>query len=154
MNNKEYNVKDKVWIHIGERTLVEGRVVDIVNLAHLGECHDSKDELYIIEIKTGIEDIYEVRRWTEISPDARGPINLFRKTNVQKEQRYLKKVGVILPIEQHGDPLADSITEDLLEPTADQITAALVRSEQSSKHQTMSQEGKPKRRTFKKKKPL
>jgi hypothetical protein len=154
MNNKEYNIKDKVWVHIGERTLTEGRVVDIVNLAHLGEGHDPADEIYLVEIKTGIEDIYEARRWNEISPDARGPINLFRKTNVQKEQRYLKKVGVILPIEQQFNPLADSISEDPLEPTADQITAALVRSEQSSKHQTMSPEGKPKRRTFKKKKPL
>jgi hypothetical protein len=153
MNNKEYNIKDKVWVHIGERTLIEGRVVDIVNLAHLGEGHDPTDEIYLVEIKTGIDDIYEARHWNEISPDARGPINLFRKTNVQKEQRYLKKVGVILPIEQRFDPLADSI-EDPLEPTSDQITAALVRSEQSSKHQTMSPEGKPKRRTFKKKKPL
>ena len=31
---KEYNIKDKVWIHIGERKLVEGRVVEIITLAY------------------------------------------------------------------------------------------------------------------------
>lgn len=153
--NNEYNIRDKVWIHIGERRLVEGRVVDIINLAHLGEGHDPKNEIYIIEIKTGIEDIFEARRWNEISPDARGPINLFRKNNVQQEQRYLKKVGVILPIEGLSTPLEDILAEhDPNEPTAEQITAALERSEQSAKHQTMSPDGKPKRRTFKKKKTL
>ena len=32
---KEYNIKDTVWIHLGERNLVKGRVVEIIDLAHL-----------------------------------------------------------------------------------------------------------------------
>ena len=76
---KEYVTRDKVWIHLGERNLVEGRVVDVIDLVHLKEGHSADNELYIIEIKTGIEDVYEVRTYDQISPDARGPINLFRK---------------------------------------------------------------------------
>ena len=79
----EYNIKDQVWIHTGERNLVGGRVVDIIDLIHLKEGHGADNELYIIELKTGIEDVYEVRTFDQISPDARGPINLFRKQAAQ-----------------------------------------------------------------------
>lgn len=94
-----YNIKDTVWIHIGERKLVEGRIVEIIDLAHLDEGHDPQRDLYIIEIKTGIDDIYEVRDYEQISPDAKGPINLFRKNKNESvlAKRFLKKVGIQLP---------------------------------------------------------
>jgi hypothetical protein len=66
----KYNLKDKVWIHIGEPKLTEGRVVEIIDLEHLNEGHKKDDELYIIEIDTGIDDVYEVRTFEQISPDA------------------------------------------------------------------------------------
>ena len=95
----QFNLKDKVWIHLGERRLVEGRVVEIIDLAHLNEGHDPDRELYIIEIKTGIDDVYEVRDYEQISPDEKGPINLFRKTarDAIKAGRMLKRVGIKLP---------------------------------------------------------
>ena len=80
---KEYNIKDKVWIHLGEPKLVEGRVVEIIDLAHLKEGHNPDRELYIIELKTGIDNVYEVRDFDQISPDAKGPINLFRKLDLK-----------------------------------------------------------------------
>lgn len=153
---KEYNIKDKVWIHIGERKLVEGRVVEIIDLEHLKEGHSPDRELYIIELKTGIEDVYEVRSFEEISPDAAGPINLFRKIKDEalKNQRYLKRVGIKLPVDG-PDPLvelAKEISEEL-EPTPEQIHAAMDKSLKDVVHAPLNlKTAKPKRRYFKKKK--
>ena len=112
---KEYNIKDTVWIHLGERNLVKGRVVEIIDLAHLKEDHDPDQELYIIEIHTGIDDVYEVRDFEQISPDEKGPINLFRKTDAQANNRYLKKVGMTLPVTLPNplEELLNEINEDL-----------------------------------------
>ena len=95
---KEYNIKDRVWIHLGEQTLVEGRVVEIVDLEHLDEGYSRENELYIIEIPTPIEPVYEVRNFDTISPDAVGPLMFYRNLQgVVAANRLLKKVGVKLP---------------------------------------------------------
>lgn len=93
----KYKIKDTVWIHIGERKLALGQVVHIFSLEGAGR------DLYVIEIQTGIDNIYEVRDYDQISPDAKGPINLFRKlkTEAAEAQRFLKKVGILLP---SGEP--------------------------------------------------
>jgi len=96
-DKKKYSIKDVVWIHIGEAKLVEGRVVEIFDLKHLNENQEHND-LYIVEIPTAIEPIYEVRSWEQISSTALGPINLYKDLNTQEGQRYLKKVGVVLPV--------------------------------------------------------
>ena len=116
---KEYKIKDKVWIHLGERNLVGGRVVEIIDLEHLKEGHSPDQELYIIELKTGIDDVYEVRNFDQISPDEKGPINLFRKTDAQANNRYLKKVGMTLPVTLPNplEELLNDINEEL-EPKA------------------------------------
>jgi hypothetical protein len=95
---KEYNIKDRVWIHLGEQSLVEGRVVEIIDLEHLDEGYTREQELYVIEISTPIEPVYEVRTFEAISPDAEGPITLYRNLQgVVAANRLLKKVGVKLP---------------------------------------------------------
>ena len=138
---KEYNIKDTVWIHMGEQAMVEGRVVEIFDLAHLNEGHSPKRELYVIEIKTGIDDIYEVRDFDQISPTGTGPINLFANhKQVRENNRYLKKVGMKLPIELEN-PLVEIAKEinnevylddvDPADPTPEQIHAALDRAERS-----------------------
>jgi hypothetical protein len=156
---KEYNIKDKVWIHLGERKLVEGRVVEIIDLVHLKEGHSPDRELYVIEIQTGIDDIYEVRDFDQISPDAKGPIGLFRKLDmkqVRENGRYLGKVGMKLPV-QMPDPLvelAKEINEELDSdgPSADEIHAALDQSLKNTEHAPLNlKTGNPKRRYFKKK---
>lgn len=141
---KEYNIKDKVWIHMGESKLVEGRVVEIIDLQHLNEGHSPDNELYVVEIKTGIDDVYEVRNFDQISPDAKGPINMFRKIkeDLLKNKRYLNKVGVKIPV-AGPDPLVELAKEinaeltddehtDPSDPTPDQINAAIERAEQQS----------------------
>jgi len=95
---KEYDIKDVVWIHLGEQTLVKGRVVEIIDLEHLNEGYSRDHELYVIEISTPIEPVYEVRNYDQISPDADGPLMIYRNLEgVAAANRLLKKVGVRLP---------------------------------------------------------
>lgn len=108
----EFNIKDPVWIHLGEQKLTEGRVVEIIDLEHLNEGHDRDHELYVIEVQTGIEPIYEVRTLEQISPDATGPLILYRTLNkdVVAANRLFKKVGVSLP--------ENAATASIEDPTA------------------------------------
>jgi hypothetical protein len=94
---KEYNLKDTVWIHMGEQRLVQGRVVEILDLDHLNEGYDPDLELYVIEIPSGIDLVYEVRTFGLISPDATGPINAFRREGLAGANRFLKKIGMPVP---------------------------------------------------------
>lgn len=163
MKKKEFNIKDRVWIHLGESKLVEGRVVEIIDLQHLKEGHSPDHELYVIELKTGIDDVYEVRDFNQISPDANGPINLFRKLNVnqvRENNRYLKKVGMKMPVEMPNalTEIAKEINQDQFqeenEPTAEQIHAAIERAEKAHTHGSLSSMSshKPKKRQFVKRK--
>jgi hypothetical protein len=121
---KEINIKDLVWIHIGERKLSKGRVVEIIDL----------------------EDIYEVRTFDTISLDPRGPINLFKKQDTHLEQRFLKKVGMIMPNAEGVIPADDYVEgADLEEPTPEQIHAAMERSQLSVQHEPLSAVKKPKK---------
>lgn len=95
---KEYAIKDQVWIHNGEKALVQGRVVEVIDLTHLNEGHSKDTELYIIEIPTGIDDIYEVRPYDLISPDAKGPIQMFRNSEARRANRLFRKMGMDAPI--------------------------------------------------------
>jgi hypothetical protein len=164
---KEFNIRDKVWIHIGERKLIDGRVVEIITLDHLKENHILGAELYIIELKTGIDDIYEVRPFDQISPDAGGPINLFRKTKTRMEQRFVKRLGMTIPNEDNviPGPADESNTEsmsdeemldnDTIEPTSEQIHAALERAEKAKENNIFNPNAaakKPRKRVFSKRK--
>jgi hypothetical protein len=126
----KYEIKDTVWIHLGERTLTPGRVVEIIDLAHLGEGHDPEDELYIIEVQTGIDDVYEVRPAELISEDENGPIGVFRKEDLRAGNRLMKKMGM---------PMPQGALEfnDFLEPTTEQIHAAIDRSQELNKHEPL-----------------
>jgi hypothetical protein len=140
---KEYNVKDTVWIHIGERKLTEGRIVEIIDLAHLDEGHDPERELYIVELKTGIEDIYEVRSFEQISPDENGPISLFRKEDFREGNRLMKKIGM---------PVPQGVMEfdEYPEPTPEQIHAAMDRSQQASQHTPLNTKPVAKKKYYRK----
>lgn len=102
----EYDIKDTVWIHMGERKLTRGRIVEIIDLEHLNEGIDPDHELYVIQVQTGIDPVYEVRDFGQISPDPQGPIALFRREGLDGANRFLKKVG--LPIPQGFEEWNDS----------------------------------------------
>lgn len=96
----EYNIRDRVWIHIGGPKLTEGRVVEIIDLDHLNEGYDPNRELYVIEISTPIEPLYEVRVAETMSEDERGPIGIYKtlKDGMIAVNQLLGKVGVTTPI--------------------------------------------------------
>ena len=150
----EYNIRDRVWIHLGERSLVEGRVVDIINLEHLKEGHKIED-LYIIEIKTGIDDVYEVRTFDMISPDSKGPIMAFRKLeDAVENNRLLKKLGMPIPMPgvEITEALAMDDEEDEVSP--DQIHAAMERRMKDAEIPAIMPTASPKpKRKFYKRKP-
>jgi len=155
---KQYDIRDQVWIHLGEKNLVQGRVVEVIDLLHLNEDHND-DPLYVIEIKTGIDDVYEVRNYDQISPDERGPIMLYRKQpDVMREaRRAFRRIGMSTPDLTGGlSPVVEALMEED-EPTPDQIHAALAVAEKG--HTTIfkpaekKENRKPrKRRTFNKRK--
>lgn len=160
---KEYNIKDQVWIHIGERNLVEGRIVEIIDLEHLGEGHSPDHELYIIELKTGIDDVYEVRSWEQISPDSKGPINLFRKIKDESRtnNRFLKKIGMPIPniesnyLEELVQEIEKDLDSDPSDPTPEQIHAAMAQAERGPTtifNPTLKSKRPAKKRPFSKRK--
>ena len=140
MKKEEYKIKQPVWIHMGESKLVGGRVVEVIDLVHLKEGYSEDNELYVIEIPSSIEPIYEVRTWEQISPTAKGPINLFTqvKGELQAANRMLKKIGIVLPDGTAVDTTATDDFEDdsmgsIDEPTPEQIHAAMERAEQANR---------------------
>jgi hypothetical protein len=149
---KEYNIKDRVWIHLGEPKLVEGQVVEIFDLGHING-YPKDREFYVIEIQTGIDNIFEVREFDQISSDSVGPINAYRNLDAIGATRYLKKIGIKLP---ESATSRDYMLDDIDEPTADQIHAAIEKSQKDTSHSPLIINGekpKPKRRQFVKRKP-
>lgn len=145
MNN--ISIKDKVWIHLGLPKLIEGRVVKIFTLEHLNENYDSNNELYVIEINTSIDHLYEVRTIDQMSLTAEGPIQMFKDKEFSVEQKLLAKIGVQLPIDVHEEELGD--------PSPEEINAIIERStNQKDKlfSHTLMQKKPPKRRNFSRKK--
>jgi hypothetical protein len=109
--------------------------------------------LYVIELKTGIDDIYEVRSFEQISPDAKGPINCFRDLKTKTASRFLKKIGIQLPIAE-GVTLDEMLDEDEEEPTPEQIHAAMEAAEKAQSHIFQPTVEKPKRAPRPKRKPF
>ena len=147
----QFNIKDQVWIHLGESSMVQGRVVEIFDLAHI-DGYPKDREFYVIEIQTGIDNIFEVRDFEQISPDAKGPINAYRNLDAIGAKRYLKKIGIKLP----ESATTRDYLDDLSEPTAEQIHAAIEKSQKDTSHAPLIMKDakpKPKRRPFVKRKP-
>lgn len=144
---KEYNLKEIVWIHLGNGKLHKGTIVDIFDLAHAGYPADS--EFYIVEVPTEIDPLLEVRSWEQISQDVKGPIGCYRamKEVGFAETRFLSKVGITLP-ETAVNHTHD--TDDVYDPTPEEVNAAIERAELAKKE--MYTNGavapKPKRRNF------
>ncbi len=149
---KQYEMKDPVWIHLGNGKLTKGTVIDIFDLAHAG--YDKDMEFYIVEIPTEIEALLEVRTWETMSQDAKGPIGCYRtiKEHSFSTQRYLGKVGIELPKVQINEETILSDDIDPLDPTPEEVNAAIERAENAKKmmYQVQTPADKPKR-YFKKK---
>ena len=137
---KEYNEGDKVWIHLGDGKLYEGKIIDIFDLAHAGYPKDR--EFYIVQVPTEIEPLLEVRNWDDISQDAKGPIGAFRSLKEEKAtQRYLSKKGIQLntspkaetKVETQTDniDIGNHLEDEVYDPTPEEVNAALEKSLQA-----------------------
>lgn len=147
---KEYAVGDTVWIYGINRSNAKptaGKVIKVVDLSDAGQ---SADNYYIIEIPTHIDSLLEIRTWHNISQDAQGPVGGFRGLNIESTIKHAATLGFIAD----DNPLLDSDTEED-GPSADQIHAALQKSQMDMEHAPLdlkASSAKPKRRYFKKKK--
>ena len=149
---KEYNLKDTVWIHLGNGKLHKGKIVDIFDLAHAG--YPKETEFYIVEVQTEIEPLLEVRTWEQISQDEKGPIGCYRSMKEVNfaEKKLLGKVGIELPISMSiPSPVVDDFDE-VYDPTPEEVNAAIERAERAKKEMYSGSIEKPKRRNFSKSK--
>lgn len=149
---KQYEMNDVVWIHLGNGKLTKGKIVDIFDLAHAG--YSKETEFYIVEIPTEIEALLEVRTWESISQDAKGPIGIYRdiKEKSFSTKKYLGKVGIELPTESLKEETSTTDELDILDPTPEQVNAALDRSIKSRDDTFISTLSKaPKKRIYRRK---
>jgi hypothetical protein len=145
---KFYKVEDTVWIYGINRSNakpVQGRVIKAVDLGDAGY----SDVHYIIEVPTHIEPLLEVRTWHNISQDETGPVGSLRDLrNFESTIKFAGTVGFMFD----DNPELDSTLEDEDGIDAEQIHAALQKSQMDMEHAPLNLKAeKPKRRYFKKK---
>lgn len=122
---KDYKVNDEVWIHVGSSgKLAKGRVIKVVDLSDAGWANSLH---YIIEVPTHIDPLLEIRSWHAISQDEHGPVGCFRGIgDMVATIKKAKTTGFVY-----------SETPEDNEPSAEQILAALEKSQQGSVHQPL-----------------
>jgi|LakMenEpi03Aug12_release.lakeMendotaPanAssembly.Ray.scaffolds.fasta_scaffold01693_38 hypothetical protein len=136
---KDYQIDDSVWIYgiTKNNRLVEGKIIKKFTMDYQG--YDD-EPYYVVAIPTEIEPLLEIRTWHNISQDKHGPIGAFRNINTKDiVDRFIKKVGYN----------ASDDDDDIEEPTAAEIHAALEKSKLSVVHQPLNmKENKPKKRYY------
>jgi hypothetical protein len=146
---KQYAIGDTVWVYGINRSNtkpVQGTVIKIVDLSDAGY---SIGNHYIIEIPSHIEPLLEIRTWHNISQDERGPVGSLRTIgNFESTIKFAGTVGFMFDDQPVPEPIED---EDGID--AEQIHAALQKSQMDMEHVPLNLKSeKPKRRYFKKKK--
>jgi hypothetical protein len=144
---KSYNVGDTVWIYGINRSNAKPTAGKIIKVVDLSDAGWSIGNHYIIEIPSHIEPLLEIRSWHNISQDAQGPVGSLRGLNIESTIKHAATLGFITD----DNPLLDSDVEDD-GPSAEQIHAALEKSQMEMEHTPLNLKSeKPKRRYFKKK---
>ena len=136
---KQYEINDPVWIHgvTRDNKLCQGRIIKSFEIDGYTGTH------YVIAIPTHIEDLLEIRTWESISQDNAGPIGMYRDLRSKPVvDKFLKK---------HGYTSAE--LQDDMEPTEEQIMAALEKSRKVNEHEPLIlKPAGTRRRRFNKKK--
>lgn len=157
---KQYELNDNTWIHIGDTKLSKGKVVDIFDLEHAGYSKDI--EFYIIEIPTEIDPLLEVRTWSQMSQDAKGPIGAYREMGQNfSTKKFLGKVGIKIATDSQPSTITKEEVKleiidgvDVYDPTPEEVNAAIERAERQrhDMYNRVTPTEKPKRFYGKKKK--
>lgn len=110
---KKYKIGDNAWVYgiaagAGYNLPVQGKVV------HEMEIDGYSDMQYVIAISNGIEDLLEVRTWSNMSQDAKGPIGAFRELlmNRPADQKMLLRTGMRLPDVELNPEFVDAPESD------------------------------------------
>jgi hypothetical protein len=145
---KQYAVGDAVWIYGINRSNtkpVQGKVIKAIDLSSAGYTY----EHYVIEVPSHIEPLLEIRTWHNISQDEKGPVGSLR--NLGNFESTIKFAGTVGFVFDEAPELDSTDDEDGI--NAEQIHAALQKSQMDMEHAPLNLKSeKPKRRYFKKKK--
>lgn len=140
---KEYAINDDAWVYgINSKTNrpVKGKVIKIVDLKDAGYTFGPH---YVVEIPTHIDPLLEIRTWESMSQDEKGPVGALR--GIKELVSTIKKAKTI------GFAFDDEYDDD--GPTADEIHAALEKSQTDVKHGPLIiKENRPKRKHYTRKK--
>jgi len=151
---KKYAVGDTVWIYgITNGKSTEGKIVQWFKVPVEG--WDQNKVHYVVAIPTEIEYLLEVRTWETISQTKDGRVGAIRDAfdNPDAAHRMLARTGMVFistdEEEFTGNGHNDSVVEDDDNVSADDIHAALEKSQQDGSHGPLViNEAKTKRRTY------
>jgi hypothetical protein len=146
---KSYTVGDTVWIYgvsSNNRKSVKGTVIKSFTIDYEGF---NDEPHYLIAIPTEIEYLLEVRTWHTISQDENGHVGSFREVVASNSDATIKIIS------RTGMHVLSESIEDEDGPSAEQIHAALEKSQKEGTHSPLVlKPANPakKRRTFSKRK--
>jgi hypothetical protein len=153
---KKYNVGDIVWIYGISRTnekSTQGTVLKSIVIDYKGF---NNEPHYIIGIPTEIEMLLEIRTWHTISQTKDGHVGSLREAfdNPDAAHKMLARTGMAFisvddEVEYEED---DEVDED--GPDADEIHAALEKSQKDGEHGPLVTKPAPRKRQYFKKKKL
>lgn len=140
---KHYEINDPAWIHgiTRDNKLCKGTVVKKFKMD--SDDWDKSLEYYVVAIPSHIEYLLEIRSWESMSQDEKGPIGMYRDLRSKPVvDRFLKR---------HGYTSVELM--DDMEPTEEQIIAALEKSRKVNEHEPLIlKPAGTRRRRFNKKK--
>jgi hypothetical protein len=151
---KSYNIGDTVWIYGISRNNVKSTQGTVIKEFTIDYGNYNKDLHYVIEVPTEIEPLLEVRTWHTISQTKDGHVGSVREaiSDPDAARKYLSTIGMnftsaddsCMDVEHEGMELLDDN-----DPSADEIHAALEKSQKNNSHGPLIiKETKPKRRSY------
>jgi hypothetical protein len=144
ITKQEYAVGDTVWIYGISRNsnkITQGKII------HSFTLEGWTGTKYVISVPTPIEPLLEIRTWETISQDSRGPIGALRNEITAENSDAMDK-----QLSQMGLTMEEEFDSDIIEPTPEQIHAAIEKSQQDATHGPLNlKTSKPKYRPRKRK---
>lgn len=158
---KRYNTGDTVWIYGISKNNTKSTQGVVIKKFTIDYENYNNEPYYIIEVPTEIEPLLEIRTWHTISQTKDGHVGSLRETLVDPDaaRKMLSRIGMDVVSTDEGDTedghdgMGSTLDDFEDGPTADQIHAAMERSQQSSVLPPLNlKDPRPKKRHFARKK--
>ena len=155
---KKYNVGDTVWVYGISRTNEKSTQGKVIKVFTIDYGNYNNEPYYLVEIPTEIEPLLEVRTWHTISQSKDGHVGSIREAISEPDaaRKFLSTIGVKF-ISNDGkyigdghDGMGSTLEED--DPSADEIHAALEKSQKDGEHGPLVTKQAPRKRQYFKKK--